>query len=81
MAIHFDLDVLDPSIFRSVLHANYSEEEIGAPSGKMDFPQVTRLIEDVFNQTEVVELGITEHLPWDAIHLKNMLNSIPILND
>ncbi|QQK78406.1 arginase family protein [Salicibibacter cibarius] len=81
LAIHLDLDVLDPSVFRSLLFANpYAEEEIGAPSGKMDFPALTRLIQDVSQQTEVVELGITEHMPWDAINLKSMLNGIPILN-
>lgn len=82
LAIHLDLDVLDPNIFRSSLFANpYADEEIGAPSGRMDFPPLTRLIQDVSNKTEVVELGITEHVPWDAINLKTMLNGIPILNN
>ena len=30
-------------------------------------PQLVRLLNDVAAQVEVVGLGITEHLPWDAI--------------
>jgi arginase len=30
--------------------------------------------------TDVVGLGITEHIPWDAIALKELMRKIPILN-
>src|SRR5699024_11658753 len=72
LGIHFDLDVLDPSIFSSVLHAKYAKEDIGSPSGKMNFSQVTRLIQDVSNQTNEVELGVTEHLPRSEEHTSEL---------
>ena len=83
LAIHLDLDVLDPATFRSVLFAE-PEPEIDwlkmYPAGKMTFTQVTRLISDVAERTDVVGMGIAEHLPWDAAHLKNALSKFPVLS-
>lgn len=83
LAIHLDLDVLDPATFRSVLFAE-PEPEIDwlkmYPAGKMTFAQVTRLITDVAEHTDVVGMGIAEHLPWDAAHLKNALSKFPVLS-
>uniref|UniRef100_A0AAU2AEN5 Arginase family protein n=1 Tax=Streptomyces sp. NBC_00093 TaxID=2975649 RepID=A0AAU2AEN5_9ACTN len=82
LAIHLDLDVLDPGLFRSVLFAE-PEPEIDwlqmYPAGKMTFPQVSRLLADVAQRTEVVGLGVCEHLPWDMVHLKKALSGFPIL--
>lgn len=84
LAIHFDLDVLNPDIFRSVLFSE-PEPEIDwkaiYPVGKLKLDHVMRVIKDVSITTEVVALGITEHLPWDAWNLKNALHSIPIMNE
>lgn len=79
LAIHLDLDVLDPSAFRSLIFANPdSKETIDFPMGKMHFPQLTEIIQDASKETNVVGLGITEHLPWDSINLKKLLSTIPI---
>ncbi|WP_416220992.1 arginase family protein [Pseudomonas sp. RP23018S] len=83
LAIHFDLDVLDPTEFRSVFFGEpnpASDPYEAFPAGKMSVAQVVRLIQDVSRATDVVGLGITEHLPWDAITLKEMLSDIPILS-
>lgn len=84
LAIHLDLDVLDPATFRSVLFAE-PEPEIDwlkmYPAGKMTFREVVRLITDVAARTEVVAMGVAEHLPWDAAHLKNALSTFPVLAD
>lgn len=82
LAIHFDLDVLDPKQFRSVFFGepNPANDPYEAfPSGRMRIEQVVRLINNVSEATNVVGLGITEHLPWDAITLKNMLADISVL--
>lgn len=81
LAIHLDLDVLDPELFRSLLFARPGGEAIDAPSGKMTLPQIARLIQDIAGQTEMVGLAIAEHLPWDAINLHNFLGSLPIFQD
>lgn len=78
LAIHLDLDVLDPSLFRSLLFANINNEVIDAPSGKMSFEQVSSLIKDASQATDLVGLSIAEHLPWDDLNLHNFLEEIPI---
>ncbi|MDF2467772.1 MAG: arginine deaminase [Rhodococcus erythropolis] len=82
IAIHLDLDVLDPASFRSVLFAE-PEPEIDwlamYPAGKMSLAQVSRVMSDVARRVDVVGLGICEHLPWDAINLRNALASFPVL--
>ncbi|MFS0869128.1 arginase family protein [Paenibacillus xylanilyticus] len=80
LAIHLDLDVLDPTKFRSLLFANPDKPYDLSPAGTMPIPQLLHLIKELSEETEVVGLGITEHMPWDAINLKHLLGEIPILN-
>ncbi|WP_322048244.1 arginase family protein [Paraburkholderia sp. J67] len=82
VAIHFDLDVLDASRFRSLLFANPEAPPNafdGIAQGSMTIEQVTRLIGDVAQVADVVGIGITEHLPWDALAMKAMLARMPLL--
>lgn len=82
LAVHFDLDVLDPTLFRSLLFANPdpSAPAVGGfPSGKMTMEQIVRLLSDVSKAVDVVGLGITEHVPWDALALKTMLSKLPLI--
>lgn len=82
LAIHLDLDVLDPSGFRSLLFAKPGtgpDDFHGAAQGHMRIEEVVRLLSDVAELVEVVGIGIAEHLPWDALALKNMLAKLPLL--
>lgn len=79
LAIHFDLDVLDPQQFRSQLFNIPGGKAINAPSGKLTFQQVVRLINDVATRTEVVGFTIAEHMPWDDINLMDMMNALPFM--
>lgn len=84
LAIHLDLDVLDPSIFRSLLFAQPNVPAgtfEGIAQGKMTMDQVIRLLRDAASVVDVVGIGVTEHLPWDALALKNMLASLPLLGN
>lgn len=84
LAIHLDLDVLDPNLFRSLLFAKPDipvDEFEGIAQGKMTMDQVVRLLHDVANVVDVVGIGVAEHLPWDALALKNMLASLPLLGE
>ena len=78
VAVHLDLDVLDPKLFRSLLFANPDGTVVNAPQGEMTFDQLSRLFIDISKKTEIVGLGIAEHLPWDVINLKKFLESISI---
>ena len=82
LAIHFDLDVLDPKLFRSLLFSNPDPSVPSVdtyPSGRMKMEQIVRLLSDVSKEVDVVGLGITEHLPWDSLALRNMLAKLPLI--
>ncbi|GLS30740.1 arginase [Mesorhizobium albiziae] len=82
VAIHLDLDVIDPAQLRSVYFTRPDaapDAFDGIPQGRMTVPQVVRLLNDVAEQVEVVGLGITEHLPWDAITIRDMLQALPLI--
>lgn len=82
LAIHFDLDALHPDIFRSTGFAKPQMNENTQPNpraGNMTFNQVREIVRGVSAATDVVALGITEHMPWDALNLKELLDSFPIL--
>lgn len=83
LAIHLDLDVLDPLLFRSqgfAVPGQVVEGVMVERTGSMTFAQVLRIIHDVSARCDVVGLGITEHMPWDAINLQQTLAGIPILS-
>ena len=79
VAIHLDLDVLDPRCFRSQMFNMPTGEKINAFSGKMTLDQITRLVTDVAAQTSVVGFTFAEHMPWDDINLMNMMDAFPFM--
>ena len=82
LAVHFDLDALDPAFFRSLLFAKPDIAEgtfDGIAQGELKIEQVVQLLAEVAGVADVVGLGIAEHLPWDALAMKNMLASLPLI--
>lgn len=82
LAVHLDLDVLDATQFRSLLFAKPnipSDTFDRVAQGKMSIEQVVRLLGDVAKVVDVVGIGITEYLPWDALVLKNMMAKLPLI--
>jgi len=82
LAVHFDLDVLDASLFRSLTFSKPgapapAEDDIQA--GRMTLQQVVRLLNDVAKEVDVVGLGVTEHMPWDAMALSDALAELPLI--
>lgn len=73
MAIHFDLDALDPQCFYSQFSMDPTTAPFNTTHGKLTFPQVIRLIKDVATAADIVGFGLTEHMPWDAYNLKQMM--------
>ncbi|MDR2331212.1 MAG: arginase family protein [Comamonas sp.] len=82
LAIHLDLDVLDPSAFRSVL---FAKPDVplgtfdGVAQGELSIEQVVKTLAEVAQIADVVGLGIAEHLPWEALALRDMLARLPLL--
>lgn len=83
LAIHIDLDVLDFHLFHSLLMAEPGvdpKKYAGIADGRLTMDNIINLINKVNNTTDIVGIGIAEHLPWDALHLKNMLSKLPLIN-
>lgn len=82
IAIHLDLDVLDPDDFRAILPAEIGldRSKFGAAIGAMKLAEMVRLLEDVENNTDLVGLSIAEHMPWDDINLHNGLSKLAIFD-
>lgn len=81
LAVHFDLDVLDPTQFSPLLFNRPDVEEgafAGIEQGRMKLEQVIRLLKDAGAAAQIVGLAITEHLPWDMLRLRNGLAEIPV---
>ncbi|MBV9264954.1 MAG: hypothetical protein JO061_02180, partial [Acidobacteriaceae bacterium] len=84
LAIHFDLDVLDPTKFGPILFNQPGAPAdflAGVPRGRMAPDQVVRLLQDVAAACDVVGLAIAEYMPWEAITTRNMLRALPLLAD
>gem|GEM_PF-1171454 len=80
LAIHLDLDVLDPGLFRSLLFANPDGEKIDSSQGSMTLGQIGRVIQDVSEAADVVGLSFAEYLPWDAINMREFLTKLPVFH-
>lgn len=82
LAVHFDLDVLDPAHFSPLLfnRPGLPEDAFdGVEQGRMRLEQMVRLLKDAGAAADMVGLAITEHLPWDMLRLKNSLAELPIM--
>ncbi|MGG0289541.1 arginase family protein [Bacillus pacificus] len=78
IAIHLDLDVLDPELFRSLYFSEPGVTDFPSESGKMTPKELLNILKGIFEENDVVGLTIAEFLPWDAINLKNILCKLDI---
>lgn len=83
LAVHWDLDVLSRNDFRSNTQSkpHITKKQYGAAMGELSLEQVARILNDVNNEAEIVGLTIAEHMPYDAINLRNILSEISIFKD
>lgn len=70
VAIHFDMDVLDPN---EIIAA------VGVVPDGIKIAEVVRVINDVAKEKNLVGLTVAEPMPRTAIILKEMLNQLPLL--
>lgn len=82
VAVHFDVDVLDPTQFGPQYMNNPAASPAALahiPRGRLTPDHVVRLLHDVAAACEIVGLAITEYLPWEAIATRNLLRKLPLL--
>ena len=70
VVIHFDMDVLDPN---EIIAA------VGVVPDGMKIDEVTRVINDIAKEYDIVGLTVAEPMPRTAIKLKNMLQQLPMM--
>ena len=80
LAIHLDIDVLDPQIFRSTMFARPDASAAGPNPrrGLMSMAQLKAILAAATQSTDIVGFGVTEYMPWDAIDLSEIMASLPI---
>lgn len=80
LAIHLDLDVLDPAGFYSQLTRDpFASEKFPTVTGKLDLRLIGRLLSDVSAASDIVGLTFAEFMPWDALYLQKLMHGLPIM--
>lgn len=78
VAIHLDLDVLDPKEFRMIYFAEPLVQEYAAVSGKMTLKELSEIMSSISMHATIVGLTIAEFLPWDVQNLQRLLGTFEI---
>ncbi len=79
--IHLDIDVLDAALFHSTYFANKDLVGDGSGSGRMTIEELTAILKNITDNSDVVGLTIAEYLPFDEHRLHNMFSSISLFTD
>lgn len=78
VAVHFDLDVLNPNEFRSLYFSEPGRETFPSEAGKMTLAEVQAAMTAIAQQSEIVGLTIAELLPWDVQNLQRLFQDFSI---
>lgn len=81
IAVHFDIDVLSPAVFRDTYMAEPGIESFPSAAGKMDFNGLKEIFNAVFSSSEVVGLTVCEYMPFDAVNLKSYVPNTHTVDD
>ena len=82
VAVHFDLDVLDPALYDYLLFRDPDSPPgtfDGIARGKMKMNRVQEILHAVSRKAEIVGLAIAEYLPWSVIKFAADLERLPLL--
>lgn len=82
VAVHFDLDVLDPSLYDFLLFHDPNAKPNafeGVARGRLRFEDVVSILRAVDAEADIVGLAIAEYMPWSAIQLSKSLRTLPLL--
>lgn len=81
VAVHFDLDALSPTAFRSIYPAEPGTDPADFPAtvGQLTLPEVANLLTQLDQNAELVGLTVAEHMAWDAPNLRQSLSGLSLL--
>ncbi|MDO4569059.1 MAG: arginase family protein [Planctomycetia bacterium] len=78
LAVHFDVDVLTATDFRSVLYNEPGLGPVDYATGTMTLAQVAEILVEVQKIAEIVGFTLAEYMPWDLIRLRAALEKMDI---
>lgn len=81
VAVHFDLDALSPTAFRSIYPAEPGTNPAYFPAavGQLTLSEVANLLTQLDQSAELVGLTVAEHMAWDALNLRQSLSGLSLL--
>lgn len=82
IAVHFDVDVLDPALYDFLLFHDPSlapDAFDGVAKGRMRFQEIASILNAVNAEADIVGLTIAEFTPWSMIELSRSLRALPLL--
>lgn len=81
LLLHIDLDVLDLSSFRSQSSANPEVyfERLKTIHPGVSFQALSRALNDINKEFDILCISLAEYLPWDIMNLKKLLSDMPLL--
>ncbi len=81
LLVHFDLDALSPTDFRSLLCNEPHTPPVDYAVGKLTLKDVVSLLVAVSKEAEIVGLTVAEYLPWDIINMRRQFAMLDIFVD
>jgi len=82
IAIHWDIDVIDPTDFHSQYFAEPGVPMFDESShGRALFQDVVNTLNVVQDMAEVVGFTLAEYLPWDAIRIQRAMAGLKIFSE
>ena len=79
VAIHFDVDVLEPAHYDFLVFRDPSatpDALHGVARGPMRFAQVSEILNADTAEADTVRLAIAEYLPWSVVEFAKALNAL-----
>lgn len=78
--VHLDIDVLDPKGFHSTYFANPELTGDGSGGGHMSLEELSRILQCIDQNGDIVGLSIAEYLPFDEEKLFSLFQSIKLFS-
>ncbi len=79
--VHFDIDVLDEHYFHSTYFANPELVGDGSGGGKMKMEQLTDILTNIQDCSNITGFTVAEYLPFDEYRLHKMFSKLHLLTE
>ena len=81
IVVHFDIDVLDETLFHSTYFANPELVGDGSGGGKMTMEKLNEILHCIADHGNIVGFTIAEYLPFDAYRLHRLFSEFSLFTE